>query len=228
MPEADLPLTRRARRKLEVRNRIINAAVELFDRHGFAATKVASICERADIAHKTFFNHFPAKQDLLREIASVYLGTLLEDLEQTRKQPGTTRDRIHYFFEKIAENTESVRPMHRELVTEVVHVIHQSGSESEHAQKLQHAFGSIIEEGVASGDITNRHPPETLTDILMGAFYALMFNWSNLSDYPIRQQAIASAEFLAEAMCSSAPVLPAIETASTTHSQASKTASSKS
>jgi len=193
-------LTRRERRKLEVRNRIIEAAVELFDRDGFAATKVASICERADIAHKTFFNHFPAKQDLLREIASVYLGGLLEELEETRKQPGSTRDRIHFFFELIAQNSENLGPMRRELVTEVVHVIHESGSETEHALKLQHAFGSIIAEGVANGDVTDQHDPGTLTDMLMGAFYALMFNWSNLDDYPIRQHALASARFLGDAM----------------------------
>jgi AcrR family transcriptional regulator len=196
----EVPLTRRERRKLEVRNRIIEAAVELFDRDGFAATKVASICEQADIAHKTFFNHFPAKQDLLREIASVYLGGLLEDLEQTRKQPGSTRDRIHFFFEMIAENSENVGPMRRELVTEVVHVIHESGAETEHALKLQHAFGSIIAEGVSNGDVTDQHEPGTLTDVLMGGFYALMFNWSNLDDYPIRQHAIATARFLADAM----------------------------
>jgi len=193
-------LTRRERRKLEVRNRIIEAAVELFDRDGFAATKVASICERADIAHKTFCNPVPAKQDLLREIASVYLGGLLEELAETRKQPGSTRDRIHFFFALIAQHSENLGPMRRELVTEVVHVIHESGSETEHALKLQHAFGSIIAEGVANGDVTDQHDPGTLTDMLMGAFYALMFNWSNLDDYPIRQHALASARFLADAM----------------------------
>ena len=198
-----LTLTRRQRRKLEVRNRIIDAAVALFDRDGFAATKVSSICERADIAHKTFFNHFPAKRDLLRVIASVYLNQLLESLEQTRKQPGTTGDRIRYFFTMIAENAEELGPLNRELVTEVVHVIHESGSDSEHAQQIQSAFGLIIAEGVASGDITDRHDPGTLTDILMGAYYALMFNWSNLEHYPIQQHALASASFLADAMSAS-------------------------
>ncbi len=200
-PVEDLSkLTRRERRKREVRNRIIEAAVELFDRDGFAATRVATICDQADIAHKTFFNHFPAKQDLLREIASVYLAGLLERLEETRKQPGTTGDRITFFFDRVAENASEIGSMHRELITEVVHVIHESGTESEQAQKLQSAFGAIIAEGVARGDITTDHPPETLTDMLMGAFYALMFNWSNLEHYPIAQQASATARFLADAM----------------------------
>jgi AcrR family transcriptional regulator len=200
LKESTPVLSRRERRKLEMRARILETARDLFSQQGFQETRVADVCVRADIAHKTFFNHFPAKQDLLREIASVYLGGLLEDLEETRKQPGSTRDRIHFFFEMIAENSENVGPIHRELVTEVVHLIHESGAETEHALKLQHAFGSIIAEGVANGDVTDQHDPGTLTDILMGAFYALMFNWSNLDDYPIRQHALASARFLADAM----------------------------
>ncbi|MCP5040219.1 MAG: TetR/AcrR family transcriptional regulator [bacterium] len=200
MVEPQPQLTRRERRKLEVRNRIIDAAVELFDRDGFAATKVSTICEGADIAHKTFFNHFPAKQDLLREIASVYLGSLLECLEETRKRPGTTSNRIQYFFDQVAQRSDETGHMHRDLITEAVHLIHESGTESEGARKLQCAFGSIIADGVVNGDVTDRHDPETLTDMLMGAYYALMFNWSNLEDYPIKKHARASAHFLAEAM----------------------------
>ena len=38
---------RRERRKLEVRTRIIDAALALFDQRGFDDTKVSEICERA-------------------------------------------------------------------------------------------------------------------------------------------------------------------------------------
>ncbi len=35
----------------------------------------------------------------------------------------------------------------------------------------------------------------------MGAFYVLMFNWANLDGYPLREQARATAAFLADSMC---------------------------
>ena len=73
-------LSRRERRKLEVRNRILEAAVDLFDERGFEATTVAEICERADVAHKTLFNHFVSKQHLLREIAQDALQQFLVDI----------------------------------------------------------------------------------------------------------------------------------------------------
>ena len=67
-PEAT-DLGRRERRKLEVRARILEASVSLFQQQGIAATTVVEICGLADVAEKTFFNHFQSKGELLREIA---------------------------------------------------------------------------------------------------------------------------------------------------------------
>jgi AcrR family transcriptional regulator len=198
--EAVVPLTRRERRKLEVHTRILEAASELFDRHGFGATTVVAICEKADVAHKTFFNHFPSKQDLLREIASIALDSLLSQLEEARKQPGSTRERIRFFFERVADNAQSAGPMRRELLTEVMHVGHDSRTEPEQARQLHAAFGSLILDGIERGDVTRRHDADTLIDTLKGAFYALMFNWANLEGYPLREHALSTARFLGEAI----------------------------
>jgi len=194
-------LTRRERRKLEVHNRILEASVELFEEQGFGATKVTEICERADVAHKTFFNHFPSKRHLLRELSLVSLEQLLLDLEEVRKQATSTGDRIQRFFEKLADNAQSAGPMHRELLTELIHVVHEAGTEGEQTRKLHDAFGLIIRDGLEAGDVSAQHDPETLIEMLMGAFYVLMFNWANLDGYPIRRQALAAARFLADALC---------------------------
>jgi AcrR family transcriptional regulator len=192
--------TRRERRKLEVHNRILDASVWLFEDRGIEATKVVDICERADVAHKTFFNHFPSKRHLLREIARVGLDRLLADIEDARKQPVGTRERIQRFFENLAANADAAGPMHGELLTEIVHAAHGTGEEPEQVRKLHEAFGAIIREGAALGDISDRHSHETLTEMLMGAFYVLMFNWANLDDYPLRDRALATARFLAESI----------------------------
>ena len=116
-------LGRRERRKLEVRTRIREAGLALFEDRGIEATKVQDICEHADIAHKTFFNHFPTKRHLLREIAQDSLGQLLLDIEDARKLSVPTHEKIHAFFDSIADNAEAAGPMHRELLTEMVHIL---------------------------------------------------------------------------------------------------------
>lgn len=42
-----------------------NAAIELFEAHGFDRTTVDDIASTADIAPRTFFHYFPTKEDLV-------------------------------------------------------------------------------------------------------------------------------------------------------------------
>ena len=194
-------LSRRERRKLEIRDRILEAGVALFDERGLEATRVAEICERADVANKTFFNYFPTKQALLEEIAHRGLEQLLVDIEDARKRPGSTRERIHHYFEHLACNAEEVGPMHRELLTEIIQIAsRQTSLEPQQARRVRDAFGAIVEDGLALGDLSRAHEPETLTEMLMGGFYVLMFNWANLERYPLRERALAMARFLGDAI----------------------------
>jgi len=193
-------LDRRARRKLELRVRMLEAAVALFDERGVHATKVADICARADVAQKTFFNHFASKAHLVRALADEASRQLLVEIEDARKQGRSTRERLERFFGGVAERAQSAPPTHRELLTELVHAIHESGTEPDQARRLHAAFGALVSDGLAAGDVTRRHAPETLTEMIMGAYYALMFNWANLDGYPLEARARAAARFLADAL----------------------------
>ncbi len=190
-------LNRRERRKLELRGRILEAAAELFEQQGFHAAKVADICERADIAHKTFFNHFPSKQDVLREIARVGLGEVVAQLEEARRRPGTAIDRLRFFYDQLCDHADEAGPMHRELLTEILHVAHET-SKPEDARRLQQAFAGILEEGRAHVEVASRHPAHALTELVLGSYYALMFNWAHLEGYPLRERAHAQLGLLAE------------------------------
>lgn len=61
---------RRERKRRELHERIYQTARRLFLERGLEATTVEQIAEAADIAQATFFNHFPSKQAVLREMAS--------------------------------------------------------------------------------------------------------------------------------------------------------------
>ncbi|SHG21022.1 TetR/AcrR family transcriptional regulator [Streptoalloteichus hindustanus] len=57
--------SRRERKKRQVRQQLTEAAVRLFGEQGYERTTVAQIAAAADVATKTFFNHFPSKEDVL-------------------------------------------------------------------------------------------------------------------------------------------------------------------
>lgn len=194
------PPGRRERRKLEVRRRMIEAAQALFEERGVQAATVAEICERADVAHKTFFNHFPAKQDLVRALADESIEILLADIAGARTSGRNTAARLTTFFESVAQRASSAGPMRRELLTEIIHAAQQAADEPANARRLHAAFGAIVRDGIAADEITRRHPAETLTETILGSYYALMFNWANLDGYPIAKRARAVAAFLADAL----------------------------
>ena len=61
-------MTRRARRSVEVRREeILSATVELLDRLGLAATRVADVAEALDVSTALVFYHFGSKDDLVIE-----------------------------------------------------------------------------------------------------------------------------------------------------------------
>ncbi|GLX93398.1 substrate-binding domain-containing protein [Herbidospora sp. NBRC 101105] len=57
-------MDRRERKKAETRRAITGAALRLFAERGFAAVTVADVATEADVAVKTVFNYFPAKEQL--------------------------------------------------------------------------------------------------------------------------------------------------------------------
>lgn len=179
---------------------MVDAAAELFEEQGYQATTVAEICERADVATKTFFNYFPTKQHLIRELAHQAIEGFLVDIEALRAEVVSTRERLVHFFGLIGVAAGDVGPKHREVLTEIIHAASSEGEKDLRARQLRDAMGSIVLDGVAAGEITTEHTPETVTELILGAFYALMFNYANLDGYPVREQAHAMAKLLGDSI----------------------------
>jgi len=79
------PAGRRERKRLETREKLFQAAVQLFAKQGFAATKVEDITEAADVAKGTFFNYFPSKEHVLMYFASRQLGKVEACMEKAKE-----------------------------------------------------------------------------------------------------------------------------------------------
>lgn len=70
------PASRRERQTSARRQRLVTAALELFEQDGFSQTSVQAITERAELGHGTFYRYFRSKDDLLSKLVGAAVGKL--------------------------------------------------------------------------------------------------------------------------------------------------------
>jgi AcrR family transcriptional regulator len=177
--------TRFERRKRESRSRILDAAFELFRAQGMDRTTIEEICERADVANRTFFNHFPKRDDMVRALSLERLRGV-EDVLATRRESGPAvpaPELVVEFFDEIARFLESSGPFYRELVGAMLNL---SPGATDRSSELFGAFLTLVKEGVARGEVTTRHDPITLTDVVVGVLVSALRNWTADDSYSIR------------------------------------------
>lgn len=191
--------SRSDRRKQETRERILEAAVELFGEQGVDATKVADVCERADVARQTFFNHFPAKADLLSELYRLGVVFVAATLDAACERGASTRERLALFFGDVVDAAVEVGPSNRDLVAQILHANPEPGRAAE-AQRIAGLFLTLVQLGLAEGDVTRRHAPEVLAELVHGALAALFSDWVGRGGSDPTRRARALAALVADAL----------------------------
>lgn len=86
--------TPREQAKSERRRRILDAAAELFARHGYQAVSLQSIGERAGISGPGVYRHFESKQEILAELLEGISTRLLSGGRAIRERHGDTPEAL--------------------------------------------------------------------------------------------------------------------------------------
>jgi AcrR family transcriptional regulator len=95
------PLSLVERKQRQARQRIIDAARELFRERGFDGVSVGDIAERAEVGRTTFFRHFGDKQ----EVVFANEQELLDTITAARQADGTPAPR------SATEAVQQLRPV---------------------------------------------------------------------------------------------------------------------
>ena len=97
----------REKQKHHTRTEIVRIAFELFATHGYERVSVEMICDTVGISRATFFNYFPQKELILRDIATSRVEKLKAII--TRFGENGTKltfdDVVALFLEVTSENT---------------------------------------------------------------------------------------------------------------------------
>ncbi len=166
-------VSRLERRKQEMREKILMAAFDLFLAQGVAATTIEEICERADVANRTFFNHFatraghdprtgraaagqPARRRL-RPRRRTDPGAAGRGVRRHRRDAGQIRRHLPRADRRDAGHQRLRHPARIQPARNV---------------RRAHQRRRLPRRGQA------RHDPDTLADIIVGALSGGIVNWT--------------------------------------------------
>ena len=127
----------------------------------------------ADVANRTFFNHFPTRQDMMRALAESRLLNLHDVIVDRSSEPVPAR--LVGLFDDIATVLVKSSDTYREVIAEM---LASSGYGIQRGFALHDTFLELVKEGVARGEVGVKHDAQTLADIIVGALTGGIVNWT--------------------------------------------------
>jgi AcrR family transcriptional regulator len=163
------------------------------------------ICEHADVAARTFFNHFESREHLYQAIAERRADQLALTITASADADGHATDRLRELFSHLGRYLEA-RPRYRELVGEMLSLRADGGNEIARDRTLGRAALGFITSGIERGEIDDQHPPEILADLMLGALTTALTNWCSSDAYELVPALSASADVLGVVFSTTSPL----------------------
>jgi TetR/AcrR family fatty acid metabolism transcriptional regulator len=160
----------RSKRSLRTRERILEAATEVFARHGFHGARVADIADQAGIAYGLVYHYFDNKDDILGAIFSERWSQYVTYIDEVGRTPLAFREKmgrlVHFWIEIYRREPD--------LMTIMINEISRSYEflESHDFGTVLVAFDAIeaiIREARRKGEVQSTIDPQFATYFVLGA-----------------------------------------------------------
>ncbi|MGA2348828.1 MAG: TetR family transcriptional regulator [Terracidiphilus sp.] len=164
----------RARQRQQTRSEIVRVAFDLFGKHGFEKVSVEMIAAMAGVSRATFFNYFPQKELILREVAAARaekLQNILGDLQSAGRSPSS--ESILQLILKLSEENARITLHSKKLMLEAI--FHQVSHKTMIGARDQ-AVGAIQQFLAAIAGI-KKSKAKALAETLMAIYVATMLEW---------------------------------------------------
>jgi len=169
------------------RERLVEAAIDLFTANGYAATTVDQIAHRAGVSPRTFFRHFPDKEEVLFADDDHLLPVITNAINAGR-EPVKAQELMTEVLGGLAAAMEPARPRLRERQRVVEHDVALTGRELAKQARWQRAIAdALVQRGFAP------RPADMLAVVGFALFREALHQWLAGYDGPtLRERVRAS------------------------------------
>jgi len=171
-----MTLSLRERKKQQTRDRILEAARDLFQLQGFDETSIDQVAERAQVSRATLFNYFSTKEGLLGGIADQELGWLEHRVNtELVSLPGAV-SRIRETMRLLVSDTLPFLRVTRYVFLDALQHVAGTGQDVT-SLRLGDILRKLVVEAQAQGEIRPDLDPGEIAHAITGAYMAALFSW---------------------------------------------------
>ena len=167
-------LGRRERKKLETRKRIFDSGVALFAHHGYDATTMEHIGERADVSRATVFNYFARKEDIVFEWFARMRAEFAEALAEDGQHTVDSTSRLRHAFRVLADLYEDDPATGRAMVRAWQRAGGPLLADESDALRF---VADCLRAGQRAGDIARDVDPDRAALILFDSYLGVLYRW---------------------------------------------------
>ncbi len=176
---APAPLAASGRRSGDKRERILTAAVKVFAKNGFYATRVSEVAKAAGVADGTIYLYFKSKDELLVSLFEDRVERLLAFMREELPKHATAPDKLRRVIEMQLGLLEGERDL-AEVITVILRQSTKLMKEYAAPRFIAYldAIARIVAEGQAHGDFRVDVSPHLVARALFGALDGIALTWA--------------------------------------------------
>jgi AcrR family transcriptional regulator len=176
----------------EKRRQILDAAVRVFARKGFHASRVGDIAVEAGVAHGLLYHYFESKDAVLEAVFHENWDVLLERIGSVEETDEAAVDQLRHIATIILRTWLHLPDVVRVVVQEFGRSPEIADRIGELAQPIE-LFQRVIERGIARGEFRGDIDPRVAATIVYGGIDELLTGWV-LDRLPAGEADVAAAE----------------------------------
>ena len=160
------------------RRQILDAAVRVFARQGFHATRVSDIADEAGVAYGLVYHYFPSKEPVLNELFAERWSLLLGAIEEADGAGGPHRERLAAVAGFIVDSYRYDPNLMKVIIVEVTRAANSFGQT--HLAEIRRAYESIakiVADGQKEGAFRTDISPLFASMTFYGAVEQLLSGW---------------------------------------------------
>jgi TetR/AcrR family fatty acid metabolism transcriptional regulator len=161
------------------RRLILDAAIRVFARQGFHATRVSDIADEAGVAYGLVYHYFNSKEEVLNELFVERWSLLINAIEEADRAGGPHRDRLAAVANFIIDSYRHDPDLMKVIIVEVTRAANSFGQT--HLTEIRRAYESIakiVADGQAAGAFRDDVPPIFASMAFYGAVEQLLSGWT--------------------------------------------------